>query len=94
MSNYVPLSLPLQADVESKIVLKQVAAAHRRLAELKGLVMTIPNEEILISTLTLQEARDSSEIENIITTQDELLFGLQGFVAASYSIPQSVYCGT
>lgn len=72
MSNYVPPSLPLQVDVESKVVLKQAAAAHRRLAELKGLVMTIPNEEILISTLTLQEARDSSEIENIITTQDEL----------------------
>ncbi len=72
MSNYVPPNLPLQVDVESKVVLKQVAAAHRRLAELKGLVMTIPNEEILISTLTLQEARDSSEIENIITTQDEL----------------------
>src|SRR5690606_3883729 len=72
MSNYVPPSLPLQMDVERKVVLRQVAAAHRRLAELKGLIMTIPNEEILISTLTLQEARDSSEIENIITTQDEL----------------------
>jgi len=72
MSNYTPSNLPLKADLESKVVLKQVAAAHRRLAELKGLVMTIPNEEILIGTLTLQEARDSSEIENIITTQDEL----------------------
>lgn len=72
MSNYVPPNLPLKVDLESKVVLKQVAAAHRRLAELKGLVLTIPNEEILISTLTLQEARDSSEIENIITTQDEL----------------------
>jgi Fic family protein len=67
-----PSKLPLSADVESKAVLKQAAAAHRYLAELKGVAATIPNEQILISTLTLQEARDSSAIENIITTQDEL----------------------
>ncbi|TVT55404.1 MAG: Fic family protein [Sedimenticola thiotaurini] len=46
--------------------------AHRYLAELKGVSATIPNENILISTLTLQEAKDSSAVENIITTQDEL----------------------
>ena len=43
-----------------------------RLAELKGIAATIPNEQILISTLTLQEAKDSSEVENIVTTQDDL----------------------
>jgi Fic family protein len=64
--------LPLARDVETKAVLKQTAAAHRRLAELKGVARTIPNETILISTLTLQEAKDSSAIENIITTHDEL----------------------
>jgi Fic family protein len=64
--------LPLKIDVETKAVLKQAAAAHRYLAELKGVAATIPNEQILISTLTLQEARDSSAIENIITTHDEL----------------------
>ncbi|WP_240673270.1 Fic family protein [Chromohalobacter israelensis] len=53
-------------------MLKQAARAHRYLAELKGVAATIPNEEILINTLTLQEARHSSEIENIITTQDDL----------------------
>lgn len=42
------------------------------MAELKGVALTIPNENILISTLTLQEAKDSSEVENIVTTQDEL----------------------
>ena len=42
------------------------------LAELKGIAQTIPNEQILISTLTLQEAKDSSEVENIVTTQDDL----------------------
>lgn len=65
-------TLPLQYDLETKAVLKQLAKAHRALAELKGLAVTIPNENILISSLTLQEARDSSSIENIITTQDDL----------------------
>ena len=49
-----------------------MAQAHRFLAELKGVAKTIPNEEILISTLTLQEAKDSSAIENIFTTHDQL----------------------
>ncbi|MFC3851730.1 Fic/DOC family N-terminal domain-containing protein [Salinispirillum marinum] len=53
-------------------MLKKAAEARRYLAELKGVAATIPNEEILINTLTLQEARHSSEIENIITTQDDL----------------------
>ena len=64
--------LPLAQDVETKPILKRLAAAHRRLAELKGVARTIPNEQILINTLTLQEAKDSSAIENIITTHDEL----------------------
>lgn len=45
------------------------------MAELKGVALTIPNENILISTLTLQEAKDSSEVENIVTTQDDLYRG-------------------
>jgi Fic family protein len=64
--------LPLDVDLESKVVLKKLALAHRALAELKGVAATMPNESILINTLALQEAKDSSEIENIITTQDEL----------------------
>lgn len=64
--------LPLAIELETKAVLKQAALAHRYLAELKGIAATIPNEQILINTLTLQEARDSSAVENIITTQDEL----------------------
>ena len=64
--------LPPQVELESKAVLRQLAVAHRYLAELKGMAATIPNESILISTLTLQEAKDSSEIENIITTHDAL----------------------
>lgn len=65
-------SLPLKHDLETKAVLKQLAKANRRLAELKGVAATIPNEQILISTLTLQEAKDSSEVENIVTTHDDL----------------------
>ena len=71
MSRALPL-LPLDDDVETQVVLKKLAQAHRALAELKGIAATIPNESILINTLALQEAKDSSEIENIITTQDEL----------------------
>ena len=68
-----PLSkLPDADQLETHPVLKQLVAAHRNLAELKGVTETIPNPEILISTLALQEAKDSSEIENIFTTQDEL----------------------
>ena len=65
-------TLPLAFDVESKEILRQVNKSNRALAELKGIAATIPNEAILINTLTLQEAKESSEIENIVTTQDDL----------------------
>lgn len=69
-----PPQLPLAniEQFETRAVLKKTAKAHRFLAELKGVAATIPNEAILINTLTLQEAKDSSEIENIVTTHDEL----------------------
>ncbi len=65
-------TLPLSYDLETKVVLRQLNKANRKLAELKGVAQTIPNENILISTLTLQEAKDSSEVENIVTTNDDL----------------------
>lgn len=68
----INLPLPGEKSLESVQLLKQVAQAHRFLAELKGVAKTIPNEAILISTLTLQEAKDSSAIENIFTTHDQL----------------------
>ena len=64
--------LPLAQDIETTAVLKKLARAHQALAELKGIAASIPNEGILISTLSLQEAKDSSAIENIITTHDDL----------------------
>ncbi len=64
--------LPLSIDLETKSILKQLNLANKHLAELKGLVQTIPNESILINTLFLQEAKDSSAVENIVTTHDDL----------------------
>lgn len=64
--------LPVPFDLETKTVLRKAVAANRALAELKGVARTIPNELILINTLVLQEARESSAIENIITTYDEV----------------------
>ncbi|HEV7342494.1 MAG TPA: Fic family protein [Sphingopyxis sp.] len=71
-STYAIPDLPPPGELESKAVLKVAAIAHRFLAELKGRAATIPNQGILIDTLSLQEAKASSEIENIVTTQDEL----------------------
>ena len=65
-------TLPLQYDLETKKVLNQVVLSSRALAELKGAVLSMPNTSILISTLSLQEAKDSSAVESIITTHDEL----------------------
>jgi Fic family protein len=59
-------------DVESKSVLRQALAASRAVAELKGAGGLIPNQAILINAIPLQEAKLSSEIENIVTTQDDL----------------------
>ena len=65
-------TLPFDFDLETKSVMKKTAAARSALAEMKGAAASIPNDSILISTLSLQEAKDSSAIENIITTHDEL----------------------
>lgn len=75
---------PPEIDFETVAVLKKLASAHRYLAELKGICRSIPNQGILINTLSLQEAKDSSEIENIITTHDELF---RAGISASPSSP-------
>jgi Fic family protein len=64
--------LPLTIDPETKQILKSLPSAHAALAELKGISSIIPNPDILINTIGLQEAKDSSAIENIITTHDDL----------------------
>ena len=72
MKNFTLPELPPAIELETKAVLKQAAVSHRRLAELKGISANIPNQNILINTLPLLEAKDSSTIENIITTHDEI----------------------
>lgn len=69
--NDLPL-LPPQAELESKEILRKAISANRALAELKGAGELIPNQSMLINSIPLQEARASSEIENIITTSDKL----------------------
>jgi Fic family protein len=64
--------LPPAAELETVPVLKAVTRAGRALAELKGRTHTLPNPAILLNTIALQEARASSEIENLFTTNDEL----------------------
>jgi Fic family protein len=66
------IHLPYPEDLETKSILKQLPAAHAALAELKGIVQSIPNQIILLNALGIQEAMDSSSIENIITTHDDL----------------------
>ena len=58
--------------VETKKVLKKTISANKALAKLNGVAKIIPNQNILVNSLVLQEAKDSSEIENIITTYDEV----------------------
>lgn len=67
-----PLTALDPARFENRVILKRQAVASRQLAELKGVAASIPNQDILISSLGMQEAKNSSAIENIVTTHDEL----------------------
>ncbi len=64
--------IPDHPELETRRILKSLPAAYGALSELKGIAQTIPNQSILINALGLREAKDSSAIENIITTHDEL----------------------
>jgi Fic family protein len=72
MAALPPLTALNPARFDRPDILKKVSAASRQLAELKGVASSMPNQGILINTLGLQEAKDSSAIENIVTTHDEL----------------------
>lgn len=72
MHTLSPLEQLNPARFDTPAILKKLASSSRQLAELKGLAASIPNQGILINTLGLQEAKDSSAIENIVTTHDEL----------------------
>lgn len=77
--NALPL-LPPRNELETRPVLKKAIAANKALAELKGVGDLIPDQSVLIQTIGLQEAKLSSEIENIVTTNDDLYraFGDEG----------------
>lgn len=64
--------LPPKVELESHTILKQLVQSHKALAELKGYSELLPDKTLLLNTITLQEAKESSAIENIITTHDEL----------------------
>lgn len=64
--------LPPKYEVENLKILKALNNTSRALGELKGEIKKIPNSQILIDTISLQEAKDSNEVENIVTTDDEL----------------------
>lgn len=75
MTDIAPLTTLPPQRFENAAVLKKLATASRALAELKGIAASIPNQSILINALAMQEAKDSSEIESIVTTHDELFRG-------------------
>ena len=64
--------LPIKKDIETKRILKQLSRTSRALAELKGVAKTMPNQNILINAIMINEAKTSSGIENIVTTHDEI----------------------
>ena len=70
-NEFLPLRT-LGVNLETPSVLRALIQAHRRLAELKGKAEQLPNSSMIIDTLILREAKESSEIENIITTHDEV----------------------
>ncbi len=72
MTTILPLDRLPSIRFDTPVILKKLALTSRKLAELKGVAASIPNQGILINTLGIQEAKDSSAIENIVTTHDEL----------------------
>lgn len=64
--------LPLKNNIETARILKQLSITSRALAELKGIAKTMPNQNILINAIMINEAKASSEIENIVTSHDEI----------------------
>src|SRR5450755_1920738 len=70
--------------VESPEILRHLVKASRYLGELNGLCASLPDPQLLINTIVLQESKDSSAIENIVTTQDELYKAASEEGTASY----------
>jgi Fic family protein len=84
--NQLP-TLPPKCDLESRAVLKACIEARAALAELKQAAELIPNQTMLINTIPLLEAKDSSEIENIVTTTDRLFQYAHGYAGVDSADP-------
>lgn len=85
------ITLPIdKAKYETIKILKADSRANQALGELKGIAKTIPNQSMLVNAIVLQEAKDSSEIENIITTQDELYKAISANIQPSSSVKEVV----
>ena len=78
-------TLPPVEDVETKVILKKAISANKALAELRGWSFTQANPFLLLQSITLQEAKASSEIENVVTTNDELYQALSAPDTANIS---------
>ncbi len=87
----VLIPLPTRVQLEAHSIVKELILAHRYLAELKGIIPILPNEDILLSNLVLKEAQDSSAIENIVTTQDSL-YKYQLNMDSKPTADKEVYC--
>ncbi|MBN2695888.1 Fic family protein [bacterium] len=76
MDKFIPQEFPFDLDLKGNEYIKKLVNAHKAVATLNGVSKIIPNEMILINTLVLRESKESSEIENIITTYDEVYHSL------------------
>lgn len=72
-------NLPPNINLETTEILKNTIYANKVLAELKGYCHTLPNPNLLLNTIALQESKESNAIENIVTTQDELYRATIGY---------------
>ena len=89
--NDLPL-LPPKADIETKRILRKTISAGRALAQLNGTLLNLPNPTLFLDTIYLQEAKASSEVENIITTNDELYKSLVADRKIENSATKEVLC--
>ena len=93
--NNLPLLPPPNTDIETKEILKECIKARAALAELKQAGRLIPNQSILINSIPLLEAQSSSEIENIVTTQDKLFrFANDNIDKADLTTKETLYYRT
>ena len=89
--NDLPLLQP-KADIETKRILRKTISAGRALAQLNGTLLNLPNPTLFLDTIYLQEAKASSEVENIITTNDELYKSLVAIRKIENSATKEVLC--